>query len=312
MIATPFAFPINWNNVSQSLALRYYDGTDWLFASLMEPFKGYAVYSSEETIVEVPPLESPTLLSFRKESLLPFEPDWYMQISITANHFQDQYNYVGASSFTTPLIDRYDYQEPPPIGNFVSLYFTSQDYEGRFSTDFRQSGQNGYLFDFEVTSNVQGLKNIEINAENLSLQYDWMVISKETGVNYGKEIIQLTQSQANYTLIIGTDAYLAEFKMEYSQLPSDFRLYQNYPNPFNPNTSICYQLPQQSEVTIEIFNILGQRVITLQQNEIKEAGYYQIPWDGTSDTGEKVASGIYILQLRTNNYHQSIKMMIQK
>lgn len=312
MISTPFAFPIHWNNVSQDLALRYYDGTDWLFASLMEPFKGYAVYCSEDTILEIPPIESPALLSFKKESFQPFELDWYMQISITSGHFQDQYNYVGASSFTTPHRDYYDYQEPPPIGNFVSLYLTSEDLRGRFSTDFRQSGENGYLFDLEVTSNVQGLKSIEMNAEKLPSQYSWMVISQETGVNYGQEIIKLTQSPANYTLIIGTDAYLAEFEMEYLQLPSDFRLYQNYPNPFNPNTSIRYQLPKQSVVTIEIFNILGQRIKTLQQNGIKEAGYYQIPWDGTGDTGEKVASGIYILQLRTNNYHQSIKMMIQK
>lgn len=312
MIATPFTFPVNWNNVSQNLALRFYDGTDWQFASLMEPFEGYAVYSSEDTIVEVPPIENPVLLSFEKESFQPFELDWYMQISITSGYFQDQYNYVGASSFTTPHHDCYDYQEPPPIGSFVSLYFTSEDYGGKFSTDFRQSGESGYCFDLEVSSNVQGLKNIEMKAENLPSLYDWMVISQETGVNYGKEKIQLTQTSAHYTLIIGTDAYLAEFEVEYLQLPSDFRLHQNYPNPFNPNTSICYQLPQQSEVTIEIFNILGQRIKTLQQNEIKEAGYYQIPWDGIGDTGERVASGIYILQLRTNNYHQSIKMMIQK
>jgi hypothetical protein len=312
MISTPFAFPILWNNVSQNLALRYYDGTDWLFESLMEPSKGYAVYCSQDTIVEVPPIENPALLSFKKASFLPFELDWYVQISVAADHFKDQYNYVGASSFTTPLRDCYDYQEPLPIGNFVSLYITSKDYGGKFSTDFRQAGENGYLFDLEVTSNVQGLKSIEMNAENLPSHYDWMVISQETGLNYRKETIQLTQSPANYTLIIGTDSFLAEFEMEYLQIPSDFRLYQNYPNPFNPITSICYQLPQQSEVTIEIFNILGQRIKTLQQNEIKEAGYYQISWDGTGDTGEKVASGIYILQLRTNNYHQSIKMMIQR
>ncbi|HFE64530.1 MAG TPA: choice-of-anchor D domain-containing protein, partial [Caldithrix sp.] len=74
------------------------------------------------------------------------------------------------------------------------------------------------------------------------------------------------------------------------QLPTTFAVKQNYPNPFNPTTTIKYQLPQSSDVHLVIYNVLGQKVRTLL-NTRKDAGYYQVVWDGRNDQGVKLATG---------------------
>lgn len=82
--------------------------------------------------------------------------------------------------------------------------------------------------------------------------------------------------------------------------PTDFVLSQNYPNPFNPSTRVDYALPVASDVTIAVFNLRGQHVRTLRQGR-QAAGRYTLTWDGTTDRGLPVVSGLYLLRLRAGN-----------
>ena len=95
------------------------------------------------------------------------------------------------------------------------------------------------------------------------------------------------------------------------ELPNKFTLTQNYPNPFNPSTRIEYTVPYNAHVTIEIFNILGQKVKTLVDEEKIPYNYY-VDWDGTNDYGKKVTSGIYMYRIKTNEFVQSKKMVLMK
>ena len=87
-------------------------------------------------------------------------------------------------------------------------------------------------------------------------------------------------------------------------LPREFELMQNYPNPFNPTTRIKYAIPQVTHVRIEIYNVLGQRVRTLV-NEEKVPGYYTVDFDASS-----LASGFYIYRLQAASGFNSVKKMI--
>ena len=90
------------------------------------------------------------------------------------------------------------------------------------------------------------------------------------------------------------------------QLPKRFELYQNYPNPFNPVTNIKYAVPKPAQVRIEIYNILGQRVRTLL-NEEKLPGYYVVEFDASS-----LASGFYIYRMQAEGFIDIRKMIVIK
>jgi hypothetical protein len=94
-------------------------------------------------------------------------------------------------------------------------------------------------------------------------------------------------------------------KDELRGAPSAFQLIQNYPNPFNPSTTICYQLPQASPVSLRVFNTLGEEVGTLVSN-FQNAGFYQLQWT------PQLPIGVYIYQIRAGSYIQSRKMIILK
>ena len=96
-----------------------------------------------------------------------------------------------------------------------------------------------------------------------------------------------------------------------NRIPDQSLLSQNYPNPFNPKTTIAYQLAAQSNVTIKIFNIKGEEIVTLV-DEIKPAGYYTIPWNGCDQQERSVASGIYLYQIRTEQFTQNRKMLLMR
>lgn len=99
------------------------------------------------------------------------------------------------------------------------------------------------------------------------------------------------------------------------ELPSSFQLNQNFPNPFNPSTEIKYDLPTRAKVLLKVFNLLGQEVATLV-DEDKLAGNYSATWDGRSDSGAPVASGIYFYKLiaeaDNNAFVETKKMMLLK
>lgn len=100
-------------------------------------------------------------------------------------------------------------------------------------------------------------------------------------------------------------------KEEIAQTPEQYKLYPNFPNPFNPETHIVFDLPEASDVTITVFNILGQKVRTLL-NSKKAAGRYEVIWNGTDQFGNAVSSGIYILEMKAENTSFTRKMVLMK
>ena len=94
-------------------------------------------------------------------------------------------------------------------------------------------------------------------------------------------------------------------------LPQEFSLNQNYPNPFNPETTIEYYVPERSHITIEVFNIIGQKIRTLV-DELKSAGDFRTNWDGKNSNGIRASSGIYFYLLKAGNFTEIKKMVLLK
>jgi hypothetical protein len=85
----------------------------------------------------------------------------------------------------------------------------------------------------------------------------------------------------------------------------------NYPNPFNPETLISYNVKTDSPVTIEIYNLKGQKVKSLVEGKAK-AGSHSVSWNGTDDNGKKVTSGVYFYRMSSGKYTSSRKMILMK
>ena len=91
-----------------------------------------------------------------------------------------------------------------------------------------------------------------------------------------------------------------------ADIPGTFVLYQNYPNPFNPITTIKFGLPKTFWVSVELYNILGQKVAILFDGE-KQPGYYLLKFDGSH-----LASGMYLYAIRADHFYRVKKMMLYK
>ena len=101
--------------------------------------------------------------------------------------------------------------------------------------------------------------------------------------------------------------------LELQSTPREFALHQNFPNPFNPDTTIKYDLAESADVTLQIYNVLGQVVRTLVGSEAQNAGRYQIRWNGMDDRGVSVSSGIYFYQISAEGKFQNVrKLMLLK
>ena len=94
-------------------------------------------------------------------------------------------------------------------------------------------------------------------------------------------------------------------------IPDVFALHQNYPNPFNPVTTIRYDVPEQSNVRVEIYNVIGQKVAELV-NRSHQPGFYAVNWDGTNMTGSQLGSGMYFYKIEADQFTSVKKLLLVK
>ena len=101
------------------------------------------------------------------------------------------------------------------------------------------------------------------------------------------------------------------YDMSFAPIPDEFTLHQNYPNPFNPVTQIRYDLPEKSNVTLLIYDILGREVATLLNGEL-EPGYHSVMWNGQNKMGQAVGAGMYFYSIQADAFRQTKKMVLLK
>ncbi len=123
------------------------------------------------------------------------------------------------------------------------------------------------------------------------------------------ENINAVGNVINADLIVGFAAGIDDDQN--GNLPSSIALEQNYPNPFNPSTTIDFSLSYSSDVTLEVYNVLGELTGTLINRPLS-AGNYSVEWNGTDNSGNNVASGIYFYRLKSNGEAKSMKMLLLK
>ncbi len=121
-----------------------------------------------------------------------------------------------------------------------------------------------------------------------------------------------TDQLGNYYLIRGSrvDLYYITITTDTEEeiKVSSFSLSQNYPNPFNPTTTIRYELPTPSDVTLTVYDISGRTITTLKDTH-QLAGHYDVLWNGTDNSGNRVSTGVYFCRLQAGDYSKTIKLV---
>ncbi len=184
------------------------------------------------------------------------------------------------------------------LGTSLDWMFVDEN-TSQFKGKGKLNGQNGYAFLAFVSDGRRG-----INPQGDKIR---IVIWKEAT----NELVydNFAEQQINLgNIIIKKSGFGKESAEELAVLPNEFSLSQNYPNPFNPSTSIQYQVSTNSQVTLKIYDILGNEVATLV-NEEKEPGIYRVEF---STQDYQLASGIYLYRLQAGSYVETKKMILMK
>ncbi len=165
-------------------------------------------------------------------------------------------------------------------------------------------GEIHFVWDdiFNVVSLEDGEEVVSIAFEISEEAPDSMMVSFTAAYVVDKEGIDfIVDSRHGYILLHQTSNYGNDIV-----LPESYRLSQNYPNPFNARTVIEFDLPEQSHVTIEVYDLLGRRVEILVA-QIKEAGYHQVAWNAADQP-----SGIYFYRIEADEFADTKKMLLLK
>ena len=165
------------------------------------------------------------------------------------------------------------------------------------SMTFLGAGQAPYTGTFRPDERLSAFSNMDPNG-------DWILrISDGSAGNDG--ILKA------WRITMLTDFLLDAENEVNNRLPSDYSLSQCYPNPFNPSTVISFSIPRRSHVSLDIFNILGQKVVSLL-DEVKPAGEYRVEWNGKDANDRKVSTGLYLYRFRAGDYAETRKMLLLK
>ena len=134
------------------------------------------------------------------------------------------------------------------------------------------------------------------------------IFNRATGAQVYPDIVKAIMDGADTTMVGIEDE-------GESLVPGEFTLSQNYPNPFNLETIISYQLPISGAVQLLVYDLLGHKVKTIV-DRAQLRGYYQVRWDGTTESGKPLASGIYLYQMSITtdgrSYSEIKKMILIK
>jgi len=326
LIGNPFPYTVSWENSfrpdSIEHALWEFTGKGYTMDSVtMEPFTGYFVMSRKSVPcdVKINPIPVETLAKTGALASTLQANEWMLRVSVSNGSACDADNYVGVRASAGEEWNVQDISEPPtnPSG-YVALSFLETQWKrnaGRYAADFREPTAAGVYWDVEVRSDQLG-KNISFSCEKLGSfpgGFGTFLVDMKTERVYDAAsgytfTLKNNEPARMFRLIAGTEEYMRQHTNGIPLTPVEYSLEQNFPNPFNPSTEIRYSLSHSGMVRMDVVNVLGQKVKTLVQLE-QPIGHYQVTWDGTTDAGTAVSSGVYFYRLTTEGF-SSVRRLV--
>lgn len=323
-VANPFAFQVDWFNIENSqlvnLPVRWnVDSLDYEYnQTILNPWEGYWIFNplSQSVNLSIPPLESlgdsPILKlaqNFNRDEFL-----IQVRAEIGNSKYRDNQNFVGMVDIKNILYGK-DIPEAPPIRNNLRLSIIENDI--RYAQNVVPVNPDGAYWHIQL-STVEKNKEVFLSFNFMNHLPEgfnvWLLnLDSEVSIPINSDrakILTGEKGNINLQLIIGTENYAKETAGNISLTPEQYVLSQNFPNPFNPSTTISYNLKEKSNVTLEIFDILGRKIKSLVNGEIQSAGRHTVVWNGKNISGNSVSSGVYLYRIHANDFIETKKMLL--
>jgi len=295
----------------------------------MQPWGGYLIQNYTDTmqVIELmpTPIEVAGNSSFNR---VPAGPPprvainaWRLRISADSEHYFDHNNYIGRDFRSTEGLDRGDLYEPPMIDGHLAVGLSPEADGGYYhTTDIRSISEMNGVWDLRVVSQEKdGPVDIQIHTvdeppENIIVAL--VDLQKKAAyrdiMETGLRIAEKATVGYDLKMVVGESEFVEnEIQRILNGMPTQYALGYNYPNPFNANTRLDYSLPVRSHVSIRLYNMLGQEVAVLV-NEEQPYGNRHVVWNGLNKQGSTAASGVYIAEFKAGSFLATRKMILMK
>ena len=186
-------------------------------------------------------------------------------------------------------------------GGFLLIWADEDAYQGMLHANFKLDATGEQLALAKKSGNhIEFVDSLSFSAQ----QPDASTGRSYDGATFWRSINPATPGRTN-------DPLHTDSSKNSKKIPQEFMVHQNYPNPFNPKTEIVYELPKASNVDVEIFNSLGQRISVLL-HEAQEAGVHRITWSALDAAGHQVSSGLYFYKVTAGEFSAVRKMVLMR
>jgi len=345
-VGVPFNFTVPLKNLRRKsgrpVVLRDYSGSynDPVSAAIteMKPFEGFLLFNENGAIdsLFIDPDLSPRSASLGKTVAMSADDfSWAVHILAQCQEARDVDNWAMTTAAAAEDWDERDLPEPPPIGDYVSVYFPHPEWKktsASYCLDIRPENPLGQVWSFEVCTSIHDQIRLtfeergNVPSERASeLEHEiWLV-------DEALQVAQNLREQNTYAvagafaaapkrlkLVVGKNNFVHEKLVAAGAIPTAFELSQNFPNPFSVTatasglgTTIRYGLPQPERVSLKVYNLQGQEIRTLFVGQ-RNVGRYLVSWDGANASGEPVASGVYLIRLQAGQFAAVRKIVLAK
>jgi hypothetical protein len=290
-----------------------YSGTGYSVATTFSPWSGYWMAILETDVNVTFPIHRHGGSSNNRTR----DESWMIAFDAEVDGANDEMMMVGYAETATDGFDaEHDAVNPPnpPGPVYISLFTNHPEWDyflgDQFTKDIRaEVPENGYQEWILSMESSEPEAQISWTFENLPDEYD-IGYSINDGVYFeDMRSVSTTTLSVNTEIIVRVGTQVLGIDDE--PIPEVFALHQNYPNPFNPTTQIRYDLPDEANVNITIYDIMGRSIRSLV-NSNQTAGYRSIRWDGKNNMGEGVSAGMYIYMIQAGEFRQTKKMVLLK
>jgi hypothetical protein len=321
IITNPFAKPVLWSAVITANPptqithrLTGYRG-GFRDTTYLLPYEGFYFENTDN----LPSLSIPFFSQIGPAPAKASVPGvWSVRINLTAGTYVDRVAILGVFPQAHPGRDSLDGHRPMGFDGIPLVVFDRPDWDpvsSAFGSDYRPPINGMEKWEFDVRSKMRVPVRLDFDGiASVPTEFAAYLIDGDRARSVDLKagaVYSFTPATdvSRFSLIVGTPEKVKE-QLD-AMLPRAFALGNNFPNPFNPETTIPVSLPRAGEIRLIVYNILGEEVRTLYAGSL-EPGRYWFKWDGRSERGNSVASGVYFVRLSAAGVSFVQKMSLLK